>query len=200
VLSLFHKKKVPDKLLDPSTVTHIFKISPFIGCVQTGMIADARAQVQRARYEAAHFKYKFGYEIPVQDLAKRIADISQVFTQHAWMRPYGVEMILIGIDEELGPQLYKCDPAGRYVGYFASAAGEKEQEATIFLEKKLKNKPKLSSAEAIQLAISALQNVLSIDFKPTDIEVGIVTKNQPRFTVLSLDDIDFHLTQIAERD
>jgi 20S proteasome alpha/beta subunit len=25
--------------------------------------------------------------------------------------------MILGIDEELGPQLFKCDPAGHYVGY-----------------------------------------------------------------------------------
>jgi 20S proteasome subunit alpha 1 len=40
--------------------------------------------------EAAQFRYKYDYEIPVQYLAKRIADISQIFTQHAFMRPLGV--------------------------------------------------------------------------------------------------------------
>ena len=33
------------------------------------------------------------------------------------MRPLAVMPILIGIDEERGPQLFKVDPAGYYVGY-----------------------------------------------------------------------------------
>jgi 20S proteasome subunit alpha 1 len=47
----------------------------------TGSIADARASVQRAIGEAAEFRYKYGYEMPCDALAKRIANISQVYTQ-----------------------------------------------------------------------------------------------------------------------
>ena len=70
-----------DKLIDPSSVSHIFQISPSVGCVMTGSIADARALANRARGEAAEFRYKFGYEMPCDVLAKRMANIAQVYTQ-----------------------------------------------------------------------------------------------------------------------
>lgn len=50
--------------------------------------------------------------------------------------------------------------------------GVKETEAHNFLEKKLKAGPQLSYDEAVTTAISALQNVLSEEFKAADLEVG----------------------------
>ena len=47
-------------------------------------------------------------------------------------------MILIGIDPEFGPQCFKLDPAGYFVGFHATAAGQKQQEAMNHLEKKWK--------------------------------------------------------------
>jgi 20S proteasome subunit alpha 1 len=115
-------------------------------------LADARAQVTRARQEAAEFRYKYGYEIPADVLAKRIANISQLYTQQAAMRPLGVSMMIIGVDDEKGPLLYKSDPAGYYVGYKAVGAGAKQQEVISYLEKKLKRNVELNFEETVEVS------------------------------------------------
>ncbi|KAH0613894.1 uncharacterized protein H6S33_005780 [Morchella sextelata] len=197
------QKKVPDKLLDPASVTYIFQLSPSVGCVMTGSIADARASVTRARGEAAEFRYKFGYEMPCDVLAKRLANINQVYTQRAYMRPLGVSMTLISIDDENGPQLFKTDPAGYYVGYKATASGPKQQEALNHLEKKLKNKECAGGdwKEVVELGISALSAVLSVDFKSGEVEVGVVgAEGKPGFRKLTIDEIDERLQSIADKD
>jgi len=195
------QKKVTDKLVDPDSVTHLFRITPHIGCCLTGMMPDGKALLDIARDIANKFRFNMGYEIPVHYLAKRVADRSQVCTQYPGRRPLGVCSVFIAIDDEKGPQVFKCDPAGAFGGFRACAAGEKEQEATTALEKKLlvqaaatgaaaaldeeeedtsgvvgteQNVKILSRDAAVKLAISTLQNVSSSDLKSTDIEVGIV--------------------------
>ncbi|KAM7277061.1 hypothetical protein ACFE04_018927 [Oxalis oulophora] len=194
------QKKVPDKLLDQTSVSHLFAITKYTGLLATGMTADSRTLVQQARNEAAEFRFKYGYEMPVDVLAKWVADKSQVYTQHAYMRPLGVVAMVLGIDDENGPLLYKCDPAGHFYGHKATSAGSKEQEAINFLEKKMKNDPAFSYSETVQTAISALQSVLQEDFKATEIEVGVVKTDEPIFRVLTTEEIDEHLTAISERD
>lgn len=181
-------------------MTHLFPLSRGVGCCVTGLGADSRVLVQRARYEAAEFRFKFGYDMPVDVLTRRLADVAQVSTQQAFQRPLGVATIVLGMDAERGPQLYKTDPAGYYVGCKATAAGAKEDDAHNWLEKKLKKGQELDEKAAIQLALGCLQSVLAQELKKTELEVAVVSAGRPAFHRMSDDEVDAHLNEIAEHD
>ena len=150
--------------------------------------------------------------MPCDVLAKRLANINQVYTQRAAMRPLGVSMTLIAVDDEFGPMVYKTDPAGYYASHLAIGAGPKMQEVNNWMEKRISNNSDndqkqvkdLSNSELIEVAITALSSVLSVDFKKNEIEIGIVEKKADQgfgsglFRMLTEDEIDERLIHIAE--
>lgn len=119
------------------------------------------------------------------------------------MRPLGCIMMLIGWDDEFDkPMLYKCDPAGYYCGFKATSAGVKQTEANAFLERKVKKKKEVEwdLEQSIETAISCLSTVVSADFKPADIEVAVVSKENKSFRILDDEEVDSYLTALAEKD
>ena len=199
------QRKIKDRMIDPASVTNLFKLTPKIGCVMTGPLADCRAVVVRARQEATEFEYKYGYPIPCSYLAKRMADLAQQSTQYAGRRSMAVGSILCAVDPEEGPQLFRVDLAGAFFGYQACASGTKEQEASSLFEKKIKERGTAMTNEmALQTAIEVLQTCVGADFKANEIEAGITTTEADgtpaNFRVLGDDEIEKILGQIAERD
>lgn len=198
---LVTEKKVPDRMIVPSSVTHLFTLTESIGSVMTGILPDARSMVTRLRQEAHDWQFKHGFAAPVSVVAGRAGDLAQVYTQQAFMRPYGVIALMASIDDELGPQLYKVDPAGMFQGFRATAAGAKEQEATNWMEKHYKKTGGvMTQDQTIQASIECLQSVLAQEFKSKDLEVGVVSAEHRRFRVLNEEEIDYHLNAIASRD
>ena len=68
----------------------------------------------------------------------------------------------MGIDDEVGPQLFKVDPAGYYVGYKAVSAGGKQQEALNHLEKKFKKNVDLSEEDTIEVIFQPILLLFTI--------------------------------------
>jgi len=197
------QKKVPDKLIDPDTMSRVWQINGGTGCVVCGLSADSRSYVTRARYEATNFHYKNAYTMPTDLIAKRMASVAQVHTQEPGTRALGVASLLIGWDDEMNkPELYRTDPSGYTAGFRAVAIGAKQTEATNYLEKKMRKKGENDTwgvKETAELAIATLQHVIASDFKPTDIEVAAVGDNVP-FHSMGTADIEDILQTIAERE
>ncbi|KRY37894.1 Proteasome subunit alpha type-6 [Trichinella spiralis] len=165
------QKKVPDKLIDASTVTSLYKLTDTIGCAVIGKLPDSRMQVHRTRYEAGKWKYRYGYDITVDMLAKRVSDLNQLYTQNAEMRPLGCSMIIVGYDDEFGPQIYRTDPAGYTCGF-----------------------------RGISIALECLQTSLAAELRSGESEVCVVAQEHPRVRFLTNQEIEDHLNAIAEKD
>ena len=68
------------------------------------------------------------------------------------------------------------------------------------LEKKIKpGTPAPAGDEAVRLAISTMQSVLSSDFKASEIEIAVV-RGSERVRVLTEAEIEAHLAELAERE
>ncbi|GMM29982.1 proteasome core particle subunit alpha 1 [Martiniozyma asiatica (nom. inval.)] len=201
---IVNQKKVSDKLIDPSSYSFIFPINKHVGMLATGSIADARSLATRARSESAEYKYKYGYEMPVDVLCKRMANLAQIYTQRAYMRPMGVALTFIAVDEELGPQVLKCDPAGYYHKGKAISTGPKQTEVLTIVERDFKKKESSDVVvegdwqNLVDYAIITLSKALGTDFKKGDLEIAVADKDQ--FRILSIDEIDERLVYIAEQD
>jgi len=76
----------------------------------------------------------------------------------------------------------------------------KQDEAINWLEKKVSEMSTMDTDSTVQMAIMALQSVLSTDFRGTEIEVGVVEGVNGFFHTLKEEEIDMHLTAITERD
>nr|CAD2159949.1 unnamed protein product [Meloidogyne enterolobii] len=194
------QRRIPDKLINPNSVKNVYKLSPTVSCTVLGIAPDCKFQVNRARAEAAQWKYHNGYDMPISILARKMADINQYYTQVAEMRSLGTMMMMLSYDDESGPQVFMIDPAGYYRSVRGFGIGTKQQQVNSFMEKKFKKKTQFTSNEAIDLALEALQHALGMDIRAGEVEVIYVDRNNQKIKQMTNEEIEEHLTAIEERD
>jgi proteasome alpha subunit len=137
--------------LQISNVTQkIFQVDDHIGVAAAGYIPDARTQVDHARFFAQSNRLIYDEPVDVEGVAKNLADMAQQFTQYAGVRPFGVALILAGVDKN-GASLYLTDPSGTYIGYDAVAIGAGSDQVTEFLEKQYQMEIPMDDAGALAM-------------------------------------------------
>lgn len=153
-------KRVLSNLILPESIEKIFQIDDHMGAVSSGLVGDARRLIQLAREKCQENKMRYDEPLQVEIVTKEIAGITQLFTQHGGMRPFGVSFIIGGVDRGQ-PRLFETEPSGALAEYHAVAIGRNKQEIMKLLEKEYK--PNMSYDEAIKLMIKALARGLEKD-------------------------------------
>lgn len=123
------EKKARSPLVDGATISKLSPVTPNSGLAYAGMGPDSRVLVRRARKSAQAYLRTYGEEIPVAQLCRETAAVMQEFTQRGGVRPFGVSLLMAGVDAGGGPQLYQIDPSGSYFAWKASAVGKNAQDA-----------------------------------------------------------------------
>ncbi len=170
-------KRITSPLIVPSSIEKIFKIDEYIGCATSGLVADARVLVDRARIESQINKITYNERIPVDVLVKKICDFKQNYTQYGGVRPFGTALLIAGVDEK-GVHLYETDPSGAMMSYKAGSIGSGRSTVMEIFEEKYKGN--MSMDQTINLGLSALLAATDENNLNTmAIEIGVVKKNQP---------------------
>jgi len=84
----------------------------------------------------------------------------QISTQRASKRPFGVGLLVAGVDEN-GPHLYQTCPSGNYFEYLAMAIGARSQSAKTYLERTYTTLAEAGVEELIQSAVTALRETVA---------------------------------------
>ena len=126
------------KMLVAGSNRRIFGLDSHAGIAVTGLSADGRQLVNRAREEAQSYADSYGSKVVPSILANRLALYMHYFTLHASLRPFGSTALIAAFDEDLKtPELYMMEPSGVCFRYFGCAAGKGAQAAKTELEKVL---------------------------------------------------------------
>ena len=131
----------------------IFQVDDHIGIAAAGYIPDARILVDSARFFSQSNKLTYDESVEIETVAKHLADQAHQFTQYSGVRPFGVALIVAGVDRK-GARIFVTDPSGTYVPYTAVAIGGNSDEVTDFLEKNYKKEMLMD--DVMSLAISAI--------------------------------------------
>lgn len=112
----------------------IFKVDDHMGIAISGLTADARSLCKFMRTECLQHKYVYESPVAVQRLVVTVADKCQGCTQSASGRPFGVGLLVAGVDQT-GPHIYYNCPSGNYYEYKAMTIGARSQAAKTYMEK-----------------------------------------------------------------
>jgi len=185
---LLSEKKKATQLLDVDNIEKVYLLDDHVGCSFAGLASDGRILIDYARSQALQHRLIYDEPINIDYLTKLVADIKQAYTQHGGVRPFGVALIIGGVDKGGIPKLLMTEPSGQFMPYYAVAIGQGGSAATEYLEKNYKED--LSVEDTILLALRALASTLKPGEKLTSstVEIGYASTDVGIFRKMAVEE------------
>ena len=163
------EKKAFKKLQDPHAFRKISLVDHHVVAAFTGLNADARVVVNSARVEVQSYRLTYDETPTIDYVSRHVSSVMQRVTQTGGARPFGLSIMLAGIDSRGQPRLNQVDPSGTVTFFKANCIGKNSKFVNEFLEKQYKDG--LSLEDGLKLVGQALANNIDHPKKNSDIVV-----------------------------
>ncbi len=173
----------------------IFQIDDHIGIAAAGYVPDARVLVDSARSLAQNNRLLYDEEIEVETVSRKLGDLAQQYTQYGGVRPFGVSLIVAGVDRE-APALFSTDPSGTYLEYNAIAIGGGSDVANEFLEQNYKSDAPFD--ESIDLALKCILKVNEGKVDPVNVKVATIDRVSRKMKMLPREEVAARIERLAK--
>ena len=193
------EKRITSTLLEPSSVEKIMEIDSHIGCAMSGLVADARTMIKRARVEAQNHRFTYNEPMSVESTTQAVCDLALRFGEESkkediMSRPFGVALLIGGVDPDGVPALFHCDPSGTFLTYHAKAIGAGAEGAQTTLEENYTKTLTLKEAE--RLALKTLKQVMEEKISNVNIELATVPVATAQYRPYSIEEVQALLAEL----
>ena len=183
-------KNITEDLMIADSIEKVYQIDEHIGAATSGLVADGRRLVDKARIIAQSHKITYDEPISVDVLTRELCDYQQLHTQIAGVRPFGTALLIAGTDGK--SRLFESDPSGSFWEYTATAIGENTEKVRDIFNKKYN--PDLTKDDAIKLALKALYLGTEERFNDRSIEISTISNG--KFQRLSPEVVNKHILSV----
>ncbi|NCC71494.1 archaeal proteasome endopeptidase complex subunit alpha, partial [bacterium] len=168
-------RKIKSKLLVKESFKKIFEVDNHIAISGSGVMSDGRRLIEQAQVMAQEHKVQYQNPIDLISLVKDIANIQQYYSQAGGLRPFGVALLIGGIENGQAI-LYQTSPSGIYMRFLARAVGQYGDKLNEEIEKEYTEN--LSKEEAIKLGLSLFKKVMGDEYDSLRFDVAYLDMDE----------------------
>jgi proteasome alpha subunit len=173
-------KRIKDNLMVVESAAKIYEVDSHIAATAAGILSDARILIEKSQLQAQQHRVLYDSPIDTESIVREMANVKQAYTQYGGARPFGVSMMISGVDVNDLKKLFITDVTGNYFGFMATAIGENDEKLKELLRKEYKEN--MNTEQCIRLSLSIFKRILGKNFDLSRFEAAYIKAKEKTFT------------------